>query len=172
MAAAVPTLLLVSCSTPGHDLMASCRDYLRLALVAQSVPTASYLPCLAALPAAWSVESVEVRSGGTRLELLADRAEGRSVVVQLSAGCNTSGATGEPPPAPGVHRYLRLQSITPRYVGTRVDAFSGGCVSYHFDFPRGDHIVLLAELATVVGLQSRREVRRGLRDALGRDLDP
>ena len=45
-------------------------------------------------------------------------------------------------------------------------------VSYAFDFRRGSHIALMADLSVVVGLESRRELRAELRRRLGAELPP
>ena len=42
-------------------------------LMAQSVPEATSLPCLAALPAGWTLDGVEVKRGRTRFWLNSDR---------------------------------------------------------------------------------------------------
>jgi hypothetical protein len=52
-----------------------------------------------------------------------------------------------------------------------MDVFSGGCISYSFDFARGPHIALMEELQDTVGLFSRRQLRLGLKDQLGVELD-
>jgi hypothetical protein len=50
--------------------------------------------------------------------------------------------------------------------------FPGGCVSYAFDFERGPHIALMADLGVLVGLESRRELRGEVRRRLGGELAP
>ncbi len=150
----------------------TCTAAGRLAIVAQSVTSAAYVPCVAALPPGWQVTAFHVARGHTDVRLLSDRAGGRVVDVALRARCDVTGATPTTPRADGVRTYVRLTSVSPRYAGTMSDVFAGGCVTYRFDFPRGPHIALMEDLTTAVGLLSRRELRFELRRDLGVELDP
>jgi len=149
-----------------------CTAATRLALVAQSVPTAAYVPCIADLPAGWTVTSFAAEDGRTEFSLLSDRAEGRAVDVWLAERCAVAGATPEPPRTEGGRTYLRLDSIAPRYAGTLYDVFPGGCVSYRFDFARGAHIALMEGLLESVDLLPRRQLRLDVRRQLDVELDP
>jgi hypothetical protein len=149
-----------------------CDDAARLTLVAQSVPTSSYVPCLAELPDGWSVTRFDAARGETGFELLSDRADERSVLVRLRRRCSTADASPEPPRTLGGRTYLRLGSISPRYAGTLLDVFPGGCVTYRFDFARGPHLALMEELLASVDLLPRRQLRLELRRDLDLELDP
>lgn len=169
-------LLVVVASVLGGcadaDLAAPrCAPGQRLALVAQSVPEAAYLPCVELLPPGWRVSSFEVDDAGARLELRSDRAE-RPIEVSLSASCQRPGAASIAPRADGVRSYLRVDSISPHYAGRFYDVFSGGCLTSKFDFDRGPHIALVDELRQTVGLYPRRQLARELEDDLGVRLDP
>lgn len=150
----------------------TCTADSRLAIVAQSVTGAAYVPCIRTLPTGWEVTGFHVARGHTDYRLLSDRADGRPVAVALRARCSTSGATPTTPRADGVQTYLRLTSVSPRYAGTMSDVFPGGCVTYEFNFRRGPHIALMEDLTTAVGLFSRRELRFELHRDLGVELDP
>jgi hypothetical protein len=163
---------LTGCGDAHRSALPDCSGDVRLALVAQAVPAASYVPCLATPTAGWRVAAFEVRSGQATFRLLSDRAQGRAVVVALRSTCAAGRATPETSPAAGVRRFLDLRSIRPRYAGTRFDVFPGGCVSYAFDFERGPHIALMADLGVLVGLESRRELRGEVRRRLGGELAP
>jgi hypothetical protein len=145
----------------------ACRALDRLALVAQSVPSASYVPCLEPLAAGWRSGGFLAADGRTRFQLTSDRAPGRPVRVDLTASCDVSGATPTTPRAAGVRTYTRLRSITPRYAGSLLDVFAGGCVTYRFDFQRGPHIALMEELQAEVGLYPRQELAAHVRHRLG-----
>lgn len=149
-----------------------CSEAVRLALVAQSVPTSSYVPCLTELPAGWSVTRFHAARGGTSFALLSDRADGRPVEVRLQRRCATTGASPEPPRTAGGRTYLLLDSISPRYAGTLLDVFPGGCVTYRFDLARGPHLALMEELFATVDLLPRRQLRLELRHDLDLELDP
>jgi hypothetical protein len=162
------------------SLLAGCADALtaapscdrprRVAVVAQSVPTASFVPCVAELPAGWSVRTFTVRRSGTDIVLRSDRSA-EDVEVRFRRGCDVSGATPTVPRDDGVRTSIDLDSVSPAYAGRMLDAFPGGCVTYRFAFERGPHITLVDDLRAAVGLKARRELRRELRDEIGVDLD-
>jgi hypothetical protein len=156
----------------GDDARATprCRVTQRLGIVAQSVPDAAYVPCIAELPEGWEVRSFDVDDNGAEYVLRSDR-DPHDVDVELREGCDVTGAVPIAPRDAGVRSYQQLESTTPRYSGRITDVFPGGCVTYRFDFRRGEHIALLEELGEAVQLYSRRELRRGLDDEFGITLD-
>lgn len=164
--------MTASCGVTAQTATPDCSSVERLALVAQSVPGAAYLPCVQALPAGWRATGFDASDGSTRLSLLSDRSGGRPVEVVLEARCDVTGASPAAPRAEGVRSYVRLRSVSGTYAGTLYDVFPGGCVRYRFDFPRGPHIPLMEELSAAVQLVRRGDVRLHLRDRLGVELDP
>jgi hypothetical protein len=154
-----------------NETMARCKADQRLAIVAQSVPTATYIPCVEVLPAGWRISRFEVDEHGTRFELRSDRAA-QPVEVSLSDDCRRGTATPIAPRAAGVRSYLRVRTISPDYTGTFYDVFSGGCVAATFDFISGPHVALVDELRRMVGLYPRRQLRQELDAELGIPLDP
>ena len=165
-------LTTASCGITAETATPDCSSVERLALVAQSVPGAAYLPCVQALPTGWRTTAFDASDGSTRLSLLSDRSGGRAVDVVLEARCDVTGASPSTPRAEGVRSYLRLRSVSGTYAGTMYDVFPGGCVRYRFAFPRGPHIPLMEELASAVHLVRRGDVRLDLRERLGVELDP
>ena len=163
--------LVPACGTAGQA-MPKCDTALRLAIVAQSVPTASYVPCLVAVPEGWEVTRFEAKSGRTRLSLVPDRGGGRTVDIELAEQCDVAGATPQPARSEGARTYLRLSGISSRYAGTLIDVFAGGCVRYRFDFDRGPHIPLMEELRGAVELFPRRQLELDLRRRYGVELNP
>lgn len=149
-----------------------CGDPLRLAIIAQSVPSASYLPCLRDLPQGWEASGFDPSGGGTSFLLDSDRSPGRPVTVQLAARCTISDASPSPARAPGVLTYTRLYSISPRFAGRLYDVFPGGCVIYRFDFALGSQIALVEQFKDAVGLYSRQQLRLVLKQKLGVELNP
>lgn len=170
----LPVLLAsaAACAVTPVAVAPRCTSVERVALVAQSVPTASYVPCVRALPVGWRVPDVDVERGSTRLSLLSDRSGGRPVEVLLTSSCDVDGASPVTPRADGVRSHLRLRSVRPRFAGTSYDVFPGGCVSATFSFPTGPHIPLMEDLASIVELLPRRELRHDVREQLGVELDP
>ena len=170
-----PVLLLMltsGCALQADTAVPGCGDVERVALVAQAVPAASYVPCLRELPVGWRATAFEVHDGAGRIALRSDRGGDRDVEVVLTARCDVAGASPTAPRAAGVRSYLRMRSVSPVWTGTAYDVFAGGCVRSDFAFPRGAHIPLMEDLAEAVTLVPRRELRLELRDRLGVELDP
>lgn len=173
--AAITTVLLAAGLLTGctwvRDTVPRCGDYQRLAILAQSVPTATYVPCIEQLPQGWHTSVFDPAQGGTRFLLESDRAPGAPVVVRLRSRCSVAGASPTTPRAAGVLTYMRLVSVSPSYTGTLLDVFPGGCVAYGFDF-EGPYIALMDEFESAVGLYPRQQLRLDLRKKLGVELDP
>lgn len=148
-----------------------CDAVERVALIAQSVPSSSYVPCISDLPAGWTSGGLSVADGSTRFTLRSDRSP-HAVQVTLRRSCRPGAATPVAPRTPGGRTYIELTGIDPDYTGTMFDLFPGGCVSYRFDFTRGPHIALMAQLQQAVGFVSRPDLQRELRARLGVQLDP
>ncbi len=165
----VAAVALTGCAGLGGRVP-GCGDPLKLAIIAQSVASASYVPCINELPQGWQTSGFDPASGGTSFALDSDRSPGRPVMVRLSARCETAGASPSPPRAPGVLSYTRLTSISPRFAGTLYDVFPGGCVSYQFDFTLGPHIALMEQFVAAVGLYSVQQLRLVLKQKLGVEL--
>jgi len=162
---------LAGCATSAASVP-GCGDPLRLAIVAQSVPGAAYLPCLRDLQPGWTAVGFTPSQDGTSFLLDSDRSPGRPVTVRLTASCRITGASPSPARAPGVLTYTRLESIRPRFAGQLYDVFSGGCVTYTFDFSHGSQIALTEEFEAAVGLYPRQQLRLVLKRKLGVELNP
>ncbi|HEX5300086.1 MAG TPA: hypothetical protein VFW50_24120 [Streptosporangiaceae bacterium] len=162
---------LAGCATSAGTVP-GCGDPLRLAIVAQSVPSAAYLPCLRDLRPGWTASGFAPSQAGTSFLLDSDRSPGRPVTVRLTASCRISGASPSPARAPGALTYTRLESIRPRFAGHLYDVFPGGCVTYTFDFRHGSQIALTEEFETAVGLYPQQQLRLELKRKLGVELNP
>lgn len=165
-------LSLSGCAPGIEGAAPGCDSATRLAIVAQSVPGAAYVPCVRDLPAGWRAASFNVQNGSTRFSLVSDRAPESPVRVALLAACDVRGATPTTPRADGARTFLQVDTIDPRFSGTLFDVFPGGCVTYRFNFPRGTHISLTEDFESAVGLMSRRELRLHVDHQLGVKLDP
>jgi hypothetical protein len=165
------TVSLTGCASFSATIP-GCGDPLRLAIIAQSVPGAAYIPCIRELPQGWSTSGFDPARGGTTFMLNSDRSLGRPVQVQLAATCKIGGASPSPPRAPGVLTYTRLTSIFPRFAGSLYDVFPGGCVRYRFDFTTGPHIALMEQFEGAIGLYPRQQLRLDLQHKLGVELNP
>jgi len=168
---AVATLLLGGCALASGGTAPRCEPGMRLAILAQSVPDAAYVPCISELPAGWTFEGLQVDDGGGTITLESDRAD-REIRVRLRSSCDTAEATPITPSDDGVRTYHRVDSIDPRYAGQLLDVFPGGCVTVDYDFERGRHVALVTELQAAVDLFTRLELRQALAGDLDVRLDP
>ena len=139
-AAALGAALLAGCAAPaslGSDELA-CRAGDRgepasgVVLMAQAVPSASWLPCLDAVPLGWRLAGVEVRDGSGAFWLDSDRDGVRAIEARLTEACDTRDATEIPSDRAGLRRLEQVTQVHPQYVGTRFHGFGGGCLAVVF----------------------------------------
>jgi len=157
------------CSTPDHKA-----DH-GVILMAQSVPTASFVPCIsAALPLGWSFHHLDARHSVSRFWLDSDRDGQMAVEVRLEKSCDTTGATAVPSDREGMRRLERVDRVTPSYAGKRYYLFDGGCVTVVFALSGNSAGEALALASQAVGVVSRDELRAQVRQASGGrlSLDP
>ena len=116
-------------ATPLNNTILGCTDLEALWLEAQSVPSASLVPCVRSLPVAWTVAGVTVNDGRSVLTFDHDRAGSGVAVVRLTAACDTAGAQERPAAEPTVQRFERLERARDESAATWYDRFPGGCVT-------------------------------------------
>ena len=138
----------------------------RLILIAQSVPSAELIPCIAAYPAGWSFERIEVHNERSEFSLESDRAGQAAVTVTLLPECDTEGATFvQQNDEPGTEKYERILQAVGRYVGDRYYVFEGGCVVYHFDLDvENERLALANEATAALTFMPRSEVAAQVSD--------
>jgi hypothetical protein len=132
--------VLGSCA--GSSAPVTCRNTKVLILSAQSVPSASLLPCVQSLPAGWTYGVVDIRSGRTRFSLDSDRAGVGALDVRLVARCSTEGATEIPTDEAGTRRFERIETVTPGFAATRYYTFTGGCVTYRLRLKKEGRVLV------------------------------
>jgi tRNA A-37 threonylcarbamoyl transferase component Bud32/membrane-associated phospholipid phosphatase len=162
----------------------SCTQIEELWLEAQSVPSASRIPCVRDLGAGIA-GALSVRDGESVLELSRGSleinlntggeskasAEGGAITVRLTATCAVPASGTGQAVAPDVRRY-RLGAAD----GTAevVDIFPGGCVSFRPEPDMGPSDSLMSQAERAVTYQTRDGLREALRRrSQGRlQLDP
>jgi hypothetical protein len=133
-----------SCGT-GHSMILS----------AQAVPSAALLPCIAALPAGWSIGGADIASGKAGFGLDSDRAGPGAITVTLTKACDTSGAQQVLSDQPGTRRFEDPRSLAPQFSDLRLYTFPGGCITYRFSFAPGASPVLASAAGTALSFQPR-----------------
>ena len=143
-------------------------------LMAQSVPTASWVPCLDTVPLGWHFSGLDARSGSARFWLDSDRDGVHAIEVQLAEDCDTEGATEIPSDRDGMDRLERVIQVSPHYVGRRYYVFDGGCITVVFTLAGQYRGEPLAVATQGIGVISRAELAGQVREQSGNrlDLDP
>jgi tRNA A-37 threonylcarbamoyl transferase component Bud32 len=151
-----------------------CTDLEPLWLMAQSVPSASLVPCVQLLPVGWSVAEVAVNNGRSAITLHHDRAGTAALRVELTTACDLTGATEVPSEEPGARRYLRMDRAAAGTSATRAYTFPGGCVTQRYSGAAPSALRMSDTAATDLGFTTRAELREALEERSdGRlQLDP
>jgi membrane-associated phospholipid phosphatase/tRNA A-37 threonylcarbamoyl transferase component Bud32 len=151
-----------------------CGDLEPLWLMAQSVPSASLIPCLQLVPVDWKVTEVAVNNGRSVITLDHDRGGKAAMVVRLSAACDLAGATEVTSEQPGARRYLRVDRNSTEFSATRAYTFPGGCVTQRFRAAGPSASRMSDTASTEFGFITRQELRQALSQRSGGrlELDP
>ena len=155
--------LEAQCSRPGSAIFV---------LGAQSVPEATLIPCVKALPSGWSTGGSEIVDGRMTFWLNSDRAGAHALEVDLTRSCDVSDAV-EIPPAPeevGTRLYEEPISLQPSYSGNRYYLFSGGCITYRYRFQAGVPTMLFLEAGEAVSFAPRAVVVAAVEHDVGLSL--
>ncbi len=125
-----------------------------LVLMAQSVPSASLVPCIHEYPAGWTYTGTEIRSGRSDIRFDNDRAGEGFLEVTLTESCpavetSTIGSDEE-----GTTRLRSVEQVVGQYRAAWYYVFDGGCVTYSFDFDEAD-ATLQDEAAVALGFVTR-----------------
>jgi hypothetical protein len=143
--------LTPACSRPDSDI---------LVLEAQSVPTATLLPCIADLPIGWTFAGSLARNDETTFWLDHDRAGLHAVEVVLRATCDVSSAVEVPasPDQVGVRVYQEPTSLEPAFTGKRYELFEGGCIEYRYSFSSEAEPTLVIESDQALSTVARADL--------------
>jgi hypothetical protein len=165
--------------TPLRVKNVGCGDLEPLWLMAQSVPSASLVPCLRPqlMPVGWSVAEVAVNNGRSVITLDHDRGGRAAMVIRLTAStasCDVAGATAVPSVHPETRRWLPIDPNAPGFSGTRAYVFPGGCVTQRYRAAGSSGLRMSDTASTEVGFITREELRQALSQRSGGrlELDP
>jgi hypothetical protein len=164
----------VSLFTPVHDMQVTgspdcANDSNLLVLLAQSVPSATSVPCVASLPAGWSIGDVKIRNDQGTFWLDSEVAGARAVEVTLfpPEHCTVESATEVPSDEVGMRRFEDPEALPPDLRSTRTYVFDGGCVTYTFDFGGDATAALTFAADNALAFQPREALVREVRENTG-----
>jgi tRNA A-37 threonylcarbamoyl transferase component Bud32 len=150
-----------------------CSELEPLWLEAQSVPSASLVPCVRSRPAGWDFGGANVRDGWSKFTLN-DVVSSQKLVVRLTAACDTTGAIEQPSDQPEARRYERTEPSPSGPVTTWYIVFPGGCVTAQLHSTSEPDAALTNQASTAVGFTTRLALQLALEErSNGRlHLDP
>jgi len=144
-----------------HNL--DCARLEPLWLMAQSVPSASLVPCVQSRLPGWTVANVAVNDGRSVITFDHDRAGAAAVVMRLAAAaCETNGTAERPSQVPGVRRFERVERLAGAFTATWYDRFLGGCVSYRLHSTTDPTGQFANEAPQLLGFTTREQLRQAL----------
>ena len=172
--AAILLSTLSACSARAGDATeADCpiEDGELFVLMAQSVPGATLIPCIEALPAGWAYGGSDVSDGMARFWLDSDRGGLHAVEVSLTASCRIAGAVDvtNSTSEGGVRVYLDEFDLHP-FSANKYFIFPGGCVTYRYRFGPDAEPTLALEADEAVTFGLRTVLVRQVQDELGLTL--
>ncbi|MGH9225457.1 MAG: hypothetical protein ACRD2W_17120, partial [Acidimicrobiales bacterium] len=100
-------------------------------LMAQAVPSASQIPCIAALPSGWEFGSESALNGKAEFSLSSDLSGHRAVVVTLRESCDVRGLRPISTDEVDTERF-EAPVTAARAPLVRTYVFPGGCATYRF----------------------------------------
>jgi tRNA A-37 threonylcarbamoyl transferase component Bud32 len=159
--------------TPAHDLTVNtepdCGTESPIVLVAQAVPTATQVPCVAALPAGWEHGGAHIERGRATFWLDSDRGGARAVTVTLVPrdDCDVGDAVPVPSDELGTERFERPDRLRPGLRSTRYYLFPGGCVTYEFAFAGEADPALLFSAEQALAFQPRTLLSQHVEETTG-----
>ncbi len=134
-------------------------------IVAQSVPTASQVPCLDPLPHGWDIETVAIDESGTVITFNSNRAGTIAARLRFTETCDIGDAVSTPSDHPDTERFEHIERIDPSFLATRTYRFDGGCVQWDFEFDQGAPSALSIQLGNSMHLMERSELQRILAES-------
>jgi len=156
-------------NAPIHAQGLRCAPHEPLVLMAQSVPTASLVPCIEILPAGWTLGDMVVGNDRSRFTMISDR--GGVLVAELTASCDLAGAVEQTSERAEARRYLRIERDAAVVTMTRAYTFPGGCVTQRLVAPEASRQQLAGESSFALGFTTRDALTTAVRRESGGRLE-
>jgi hypothetical protein len=127
------------------------------------------VPCIALLPAGWTLDDVVVGNDRSRFTMISDR--GGALVVELAASCDLAGAVELTSDQPEARRYVRIERNGAGVAMTRAYTFQGGCVTQRLVAPEASRQQLAGEASFALGFTARDALAAAVRRDSGGRLE-
>jgi hypothetical protein len=161
MAIAMPIAFLSGCTSADfRPPLCSDTGASLFVLEAQSVPSATLLPCFSQLPVGWTYTGdYLIKDGLSRYWLDSDRAGVHAAEIELTRTCDTSGAVVIPAaPGESVTILEKPLSLPPSFASVRFLQFPGGCVAERFKFSGAAPATTSLEVEQAVSFVKRQVI--------------
>ncbi len=154
------------CEPPGGHLETG------IVLMAQAVPSATFVPCVHLYPAGWTFASLQTERGRATITFDSDRGGAAALTVTFTRACRPQG-TVVPPDVLGANglrvRNERVRQLDkdfgPSYRATRFYTFNGGCMIFELRLTPGTQSGLTTDAAVMVNLLPRHTIAAQVEDA-------
>jgi hypothetical protein len=163
---AISTPLRVLPCTPSDDQLDE-----RMVLMAQSVPTASAVPCMRAELDDWFLGDLDSWDGRTRIEFsrLIDQV---ALTIELTRTCDRGGATETATDQPGTRRFDQRIRTGSSYRDRRLYLLPGACAAYQFQLTGTGAEKAADEISRALGFVRRDQLADQVRSYSGGRLQP
>jgi hypothetical protein len=144
-------LQLMPC-TPSHDQLDQ-----RLVLMAQSVPSASAVPCMRTPLDDWLLDDMDSSDGYTKIEFsrLIDEF---ALTIELTRTCDPGGATETATDQPGTRRFDERIRTGGSYRDRRYYLLPGACMAYRFALTGTGAEQAAEDISGAIGFVSRNQL--------------
>jgi hypothetical protein len=134
----------------------------QLVLMAQSVPTASAVPCMGAELDDWFLDDLDSWDGRTRIEFsrLIDQV---ALTIELTRACDHSGAVETATDQPGTQRFDERIRDGSSYRDRRYYLLAGACVAYSFQLTGAGAEKAADDISHALRLVSRDQLAEQVR---------
>ena len=154
--------------TPAEDRLDK-----RMVLMAQSVPTASAVPCMRVALDDWFLDDLDSWDGGTNIEFsrLIDQV---ALQIDLTETCDTGAATETATDQPGTRRFDERIRTGGSYRDQRFYLLPGACMTYTFALTGTGAEQAADDISRAIGLIGRDQLADQVRRYSGGriQLDP
>lgn len=159
VACALPVAaMLGGCARVQANTEPWCRPGNPTALMAESVPTATLVPCVRSLPVGWEFTTFSADETHATFSIEADAETGGTVEVELHPACAAAPKEGGRSDEPGTTVARTVEHRSP-YAASWIYRFQGGCARIHIAFTKAADVEQeLAELRRDLSFLPRADI--------------